>query len=996
MTTSEDLISVLGPVGQEYARLTEYAVKVDLSYIDPILVSLDRAKAIEKIRESKAWQDGLKEEGKVGRSRKQILANYLRHVHPFLQRKAQLGKYAQVDVDLDDGLLKVFDKQSWAWLQSKREDITDVMNWAWILTSNTSERAALRLMLLADRSPVLRRFTSTIPPFLLLFLLRRSPMNAQALKILLVCSWRLLKDVENPAFMSLKNSLLGQSTQKAQRKSTAIISDAADGMSERIFIILIVRLLRQARQVWPASCESIVALLTRYFDGINFQKNDSSDDGLRHIDVNQLTYVYNTVLRLLSLPSSLHPFQSLIFQQRAQFSVLRKMNEFDPPLGVDKRGYQAVARMQLMHRKTLKEREWAQMKAKSWPPWKENKLGIDAAIGVDSGISRAKEALHQSQRAGYSQDHWDDVASILSGWDTDGSPTIQTRSITEYPPNLPKQITGNRQEETVWAARIQATRTLEEAWSCFLSWKDQNRISGRGQQVYHALFAKVVLKSSTSPSLRELMGVVAPREEHLPGDSPEVFPASVSPYESIYIRRPPPNEDELLQMMKEDGIEPLGRLLTFLLSNAWSFQAGVKILETSAVFSQHVPVLLSNDTTTCLRLQETLSSLSPRLFASLIHFLTRFAPTMSDKYNDDHNALIETGVTVRMTKSSHLSTSKDHTSPNDLQLFNPLFKAYKLLKVQKPKYRPAWYHVLRALSRPKAVTGVYSRYAAQSFQDIQIWRVLCKVLDQMADIDLDIDLDGFGIICVGFEKAIFASERHLRYKARFQSPSNPEGVDGETGSMTNREDHVLTHGLSLVKGLFKDAVRSTEMQQQIPKSKAKEKSKIDNIVKSKQDKINYDKEFDEAETGHSSKQKSFLPPGCLLPRLLEVPNPTHLHALIRILGLRRDYDGLVDLVEWMSLFADEINALADETHNGKRMMRRCVTAVRVFLERSWMDVQRDDGCGLAGHDGIVVEAEPAPAETVRGIKAVVAANGRWGGWASDDEVVEYCLRGKFL
>ena len=990
INTSTELVNALGPIGQDYARSKEYSHMLDLSYVEPLLVSLDRKKANEKVTLERARQEFMKDQGKVGISRKQILVDYLLHVDPVLKYQARLGNSAMSDAELNDGLWTVFDQKSSKWLQTRHQDVTDVMNWAWILTADMSERAALRLMLLVDRDPRIQKTGRTIPPFLILFLLRRKSVNARTLRILLVASWRLLKEAEVTSNILTGKSSLDQSIQGDNGESNAIVEDAVNGMSEQVFIILIIRLLRQARKVWPAACESIVALLNRYLDGINFQKKNFLHLAPREADFGQLSYVYNTILKLLSLPSSIHPFQSFVSQQRAQFSVLRKMNGFDPPLPVDRRGYQAVVKIQLMHKKSLREREWAQMKAKSWPPWKENKLGIDANIGAERGISRAKEALHQAQESGYSPNEWDATASVLSGWDTDGSPTIQTRSITKHPPDITEPTQGSPQEN-VWAARIQATRTLEEAWSCFLSWKDQNQNLGTGQQVYLAMFAKLTYRKSTSRTSREPGAIVTSQEELLPGDGPEVFPASVSPYESIYIRRPPPSEDELLDMMKEDGVKPTGRLLSFLISNAWSFEAGMRILETRSVLSQYLSAPLVNDLAQRSRLQETLSLVPPHLFASLIEFLTRFALTMSDKHGVDHNASIKTGLTFKPGDVSHPSESEDHI------LINPLAKAYEFLLARKLGYRPAWYHLLRALARSKAVTGVYSRYSDQNSQDIKTWRMMCGLLDQMIDIDLHIDLDGFGIVCIGLEKAIFASERQLRYKARFRSqPSDDEGTDDGTGISTCWENHVLTDGLPLVKQLFKETTRSTGTQQEIPESLVKEKSEIDDIVKNEQDKTTDDDAFDEAEIEQLIPQKAFLPPGCLLPRLLEVPNPALLHAFIRILGLRRDYDGLVDLVEWMSLFADEINALSDEAKNGSRMMRKCMTAIRVFLERSWMDVQRDDGCGPAGHDGIVIEAECASAEVIKGVKSVVLANQKWGGWATDDEVVEYCLRGKFL
>ena len=987
-TTSEELVEALGPVGQRYSRPKEYDRMVDLSFTDPLLVSLDRAKAIEKANEAKARQNSIREEGRQGKSKKEVLIRYLRFVHPIVQHRAQLEPSATADAQLDDGILQVFDRNTHGWLQYRGLDVTDVMNWAWILTASTSVRAALRLTLLCSTSS---KGTKAVPQFILTFLLRRRSIDVQSLMPLLVYSWKLLEDSESSVSMPTDERSLSPSTQISSGEKTTIIKDDTDGMSERIFIILIIRLLRQARKVWPAACESIVALLNRYLDGINFRKKGLSQNALQQEDIDQLTYVYNTMLRLLSLSSSQHPFQSAIFQQRAQFSLLRRMNQFEPPLAVDKRGYQAVAKMQLMHKKTLKEREWAHMKAKSWPPWKEEKLGIDATIGAEHGISRAKEVLGRAEEAGYSNDEWDAAAGILSGWDTDSSPTIQTRSVTKYPLNVPKQTKESRQG-AVWAARIQATRTLDEAWSCFLSWKDQTQEPQTGQQVYLAMSMKVMHgpAASCGQSRRPTVDV-PPNEKALPGDGMEVLPAPVSPRDAVYVRRPPPDAEELLEMMKQDGVKPSGRLLAFLIAKTSSFGFGIKCLEASTLQPEHLSALLGDKPTKNQEPQSALESIPTHLFAAFIEFLARFTPTMSDKHGADHNTFVKTGLDPG---PSRWFRALDSDEP---PLLNPLLKAYELLLVRRPKYRPAWYHLFRSLVRPKAVTGVYSRYSNQGYQDIKTWRMLCSLLDQMLDIDLGLDLDGFAIVCIGLEKAIFASERQLKYKARFRKQNN-EDQQNEDGShhSTYWEHHVLSQGLPLVKELFKDAVRSTGMQQDIPGPAATTISELDAFAEREQEKASDDNEPNEGQYEVSQKDKAFLPPACLLPKILEVPNPAHLHAFIRVLGLRRDYDGILDLIEWMSLFADEIDVIATEARNGRRMTRRCMTAVRVFLERSWMKIPRDDGYDRAGRDGIVIEVDPAPAEVVKAVRDIVRENRKWGGWATEEEVVEYCLRGRFL
>ena len=246
--------------------------------------------------------------------------------------------------------------------------------------------------------------------------------------------------------------------------------------------------------------------------------------------------------------------------------------------------------------------------------------------------------------------------------------------------------------------------------------------------------------------------------------------------------------------------------------------------------------------------------------------------------------------------------------------------------------------------------------------------------------------------CTGLEKAIFAAERlsrvehHIRHMWRGTTEDDPEKVIRR----------VLSEGLAVVKAIFKNTVRAEEMQQDIPAFLVKEKSEIDQ--KAEQEEAPVLQSDEDKDDEEPSRPKYFLPPACLLPKLLNVPGPAELHAFIRVLGLRRDYEGLLDLVEWMSLFADEINVVTDERRNGGRMMRKCLTAIRVFLERSWMDIHHDSDseAQIAGYGGIVIEADPAPVEIMKAVQNTVLENKAWGGWPIDDEVVEYCSKGKFL
>lgn len=1014
ISTSDDLIEALGPVGKEYAtpKIYQHSM-VDLSFVDPVLAALDRQAAIVKAKEEAEKQRILREGMTNFHTRKSVLVSYLLHIDPILRYEARLDHSESSDSQLDDALLEVFDDGVCKWLKRAKLDIRDFMSWAWILTADSSERAAVRLFTLAYRPYKNEEGFKTVSSFLILFLLRRQTIDARALRPILIYAWKVIEVSESFNSTMPIQDLSATSSKPLERRNFAAVGDDNNGMPEHLFIVFIIRLLRRATSAWPAACESIVAILNRsmdqdrYVDKINRRNGVSGSTTLQNEESASLNYAYNTMLRMLSLPSSLHPFHSMIYQQRAQFKILRRMDQFEPPLIVDRRGYKAVVRMQLMHKKTMKEREWEHMKAKSWPPWKEDKLGMDATIGVEQGISRAKEVLNRAKEAGYAGDDWDAVAGILSGWDTDGSPTMQTRSIKK-----PKKVG----QGAIWAARIQATRTVDEAWSCFLASIDQTAaLRDIGEPIYFAMFMKLVYDAERSSEKGKQDSVhIGIGEQPLSGDGLEVSAPPESPREATYVRRPPPRLDEFLEMMVGDGIEPSGKFLVFLLTKAWSFEAGMKCLEASTFPQQHLSALFDDSKVRTATSQAALEAIPKDIIAALVQFLARFAPTLSDKHGHDRFERVQTGIPLVGGKIgwNEGSQSPDVKPSTQVRLFNPSWTAFKLLIAWQPSYRPAWYHLIRALSRRKAVTGVYSRFAAQHIQDMKTWRLICKLLDRMLDINLHVDLEGFGLVCRGLEKAIFASEQQLQVEKR--SRVEDDGKEDQQMDTDVRDPMVYAHfvlsqGLPLVKELFKNAVRSTGMQKELPTPIITEMAKTDAGIEERrketelqdkqdegQDSIVSENEVQGIKSQNPERSQVFLPPACLLPKLLEAPHPAQLHAFIRILGLRRDYDGIQELVEWMALFADEIGTVMDEAMNGSRQMRRCIVATRVFLERSWMVIPRDDGYDRAGKEGIVIEADPAPAEIVRAVRGLVLENKKWGGWATNEELAKYCSQGRFL
>lgn len=71
---------------------------------------------------------------------------------------------------------------------------------------------------------------------------------------------------------------LGETLRGEVLTNTFMIKSPEDdplGMKETVFFIIALRLLRSALKVFPAIYKSIITLINRYLDGLNFHKGTS-------------------------------------------------------------------------------------------------------------------------------------------------------------------------------------------------------------------------------------------------------------------------------------------------------------------------------------------------------------------------------------------------------------------------------------------------------------------------------------------------------------------------------------------------------------------------------------------------------------------------------------------------------------------------------------------------------------------------------------------------
>jgi hypothetical protein len=492
--------------------------------------------------------------------------------------------------------------------------------------------------------------------------------------------------------------------------------------------IIVVRLLRHARGLWPESLPWIASLFTAeaarsYSD----EKGSRSLSPKMHSDV---THFCNNLLSLLSLPTSSSPVLYASHQQKAQFDILHYMASSSPPIVVSRVGFRSVTRNQLAHPKTRREREWAELKGPSWPPWKEDRTAMDEDKSYEFGASRASKILHRLYEAGYGGHIWEDIAQVYAGWDVDNSPTIQSRTSL---PRFSSQFGDVKAlRSLLWAARIRTTRTRREAWAAFLS----HEMSGDAahQEIYLAMFEKLYYETAERSVQRDfdsepIEDSDGPITHLLPGDMKEVLPDPMSPLHNVFLSEIVPTYEGLFQRMLSAHLCPSNRLLAFLLESCPDFNMGLKIL---SIASNECDGAIGRLAGGIHDTDHSISNMPDYLFTAFIRFLCRFGR---------YYQLSPTRPTFREPEQHALAfkAGKQYL----------LEYAHSLLAHYAPKYRPAW------TAFANKVVHQNSQMAGNAVR----FRIVCDIIDKMEQLDLDVDDEIFRLACMATVYAVQSSEQ---------------------------------------------------------------------------------------------------------------------------------------------------------------------------------------------------------------------------------------------
>lgn len=875
-----------------------------------------------------------------------ILAEYIRFVEPLIARAIEpgVGINSVTESDLHTALGEVFCAENVEYLEARGYNATDVVAWAWILKSNTTYEAALRLLTLEEKHETMNGLAAHgVPPFIPLFLLRKwQNLEPKAFRLLLAYSLHVISDHSLPTLRHFATEGPdGVLDQQQPSKNTKTLMD------HNMCVSFTDSLLHHSRKVWPEAQVAIVRAFAFYLTRPEMKRAT--------IQMNRFKARHtNNFLELLSLPSKAGPFKSASAQQQAQFELLKAMAEQDPVIPVTRQGYRGIIAVQLAHKKTMAERQSAELKAVSWPPWKEERLGIDFERGFEGMTSRAMHVINQMKHAGYPLSSWEEVAAVLAGWDTDKSPTIQTRSMMGPKSHLPDLRGGESgsNHAAIWAARIRATRTVREAWACFLSYQNLNLPPHR--DIYAEMAAKLIYREKAVKNDFDQVSSA------LPGDGPEVFPEPRSARDVIYVDTKPPTLDELLKQMLSHGIRPSEKLLVLLLRSAPTLTHGLDYLSCSNLSDSQVMALCTmwgGQSVNDAPYGNLSGAISGNLFSAFIEFLCKF--TVLDTYVAPRDIHMADAFPIimgcrEMTQTTSLFAYAQETGVEDIFNYPKILShAILLLRLWNSPSRQPWIHLLSGLDNPRV--NERHRIMSRGVQLILAWHEVLEVAGWMGERRIELGLRGFQILCRCFTKAVTAAvnnsddaERALEFVNAAIRQGNIVHCDPASGP-----GDLVQNGLRVLKKHFDQLVLLD------PK-----------ILQSA-----------EPTTNPGGGPNS----GVVIPPMPSVPTPAVLHAFVRALGTAEDNDGLLSLLRWMSQNTPVLEECAEESLSGRRMMRRTVVAMRVFLERPWGKELLWPSPSNLG-DG---EEPVFPDPNLQEAYDIIEATPLLGPWPKDREIQEY-------
>lgn len=482
----------------------------------------------------------------------------------------------------------------------------------------------------------------------------------------------------------------------------------AGNMQDNQFITIFSTLMKHARRIAPSMLpKSIAPLVIEYCKILQLQ--EISKVRLSH----RLHKICNAAVIRLAITPERQPMENMEYAWVAQAKILELGDTFSPGLTLDAPTYRAIIKVLLACKKTDWEEHAVTHLHRTWPPWRRTHDGMDARIQPDDELSRVVSVVRNLIRAGHPKTSFDKMAMILGGRDVDGTPTIPTRTLLKARYDKSAYDPASKNTDLEWAARVRATRDIREAWGAFRACEKLGLKPTQG--MFEEMIEKLVYDTKREGGARP-----TPR---IPGAGREVaIYRNDNLSETELLRVNPPNVDELLVLMKRNGVRLSEKSLCLLIRGAHSPRHARDLMLQNGVDKFAVLQLARGRGAQNLGSAADKEIIPERIMTAYIQLLCRFS---AYKW-------------VSPSQHSGRTDGKDY-----------LLDAIHILK-RAPTYRVAWHTLVKTIALMKKS----KRDETYDFStSVRLWMLLHEVLQHRLTMNV-VDEDTFGYACYGLYNAL--------------------------------------------------------------------------------------------------------------------------------------------------------------------------------------------------------------------------------------------------
>jgi hypothetical protein len=550
---------------------------------------------------------------------------------------------------------------------------------------------------------------------------------------------------------------------------------------------------------------------------------------------------------------------------------------------------------------------------------------MDEGKGFDDGASRALLTQMHMRRAGYAFPAWDRIVRIFAGWDVDYSPTVQTRKVLE---NIHPDV--KNEQASIFAARINVTRDIKEAWSFFLQYYE-SQLPG-DCAVYEAIFRKVKAEDNRN----KMLGVSRFEAGQVPaGDSLELLQAAASPRQRVYTATKPDTVMDLFHRMLSDGVRPRPHLRAQLISWAPDLSTAVMIWHflsgpSTKSFTMHACADEGAGGMGRLELGAFVRKLAKNP-------LSREAAALFDADEKESIRNLFQGPASGLHEEFRLDWIPDLGDCALFQAFYLLQQAHGTLKCDGDDWGRIFQGVKTIVAENRGnVLGMTSRWLG----------VVDKVLDVVSGSSTMFESLHFLDLCT-FVEFIARGARVSFFKSML-SPAGSHPLLAPPQIALVAASRTLRRAFALMT-----ATSATES------------------------------ELAAATAGLPDA----TPP---IPRVPTLLRPQFFHVYVRALMLCDDHEGVYSFLRWIAAHEAEVREAVDASTAGAYFWRRFVSVARLEVDKARYAGRARSHYGLRDADPMLVSdvAGPTP-ELALLMRECLVGLTALRGWATDDEVAQY-------